>query len=110
MLSPSMAIRDRATTHQADRNPLMSTPRSHERRAEAADVTQRGQAVFSRPTTFTQLGSLYADRHDRDGVTLEDMTPRPLIGSLKDACKLEDSASGPARKPLARRLGDKLAS
>jgi hypothetical protein len=30
-----------------------------------------------------------------------------LIGSLKEACKLEDSASGPARKPLARRLGDK---
>jgi hypothetical protein len=29
MLSPSMAIRDRATMHQADRNPLMSTPRSH---------------------------------------------------------------------------------
>jgi len=47
------------------------------------------------------------DRHDRDGVTLESMTPIPLIGSLPGACKLEDNASGPARKPLVRRLGEK---
>src|SRR3954454_24255583 len=111
MLSPSMAIRDRATMHQADRNPLMSTPRSRWRRGEAAGVTQQRHGRFlTANDLFTQLGSLYADRHDRDGVTLEDMTPIPLIGSLKEACKLEDSASGPARKPLARRLGDKLAS
>src|SRR3954452_13840117 len=108
MLSPSMAIRDRATMHQADRNPLMSTPRSHEPRQLTLRNEARPISHGQRP--FTQLGSLYADRHDRDGVTLEDMTPIPLIGSLKEACKLEDSASGPARKPLARRLGDKLAS
>lgn len=62
------------------------------------------QHGHSRPHNIT---TIRLDRHDRDGVTPESMTPIPLIGSLPGACKLQDSASGPARKPLVRRLGEK---
>jgi hypothetical protein len=74
-------------------------------RANRRCSTGLGRAFGRR--LFTQQGYCRRDRHDRDGVTPEGRTPVPLIGSLPGACKLEDSASGLARKPLARRLGDK---
>jgi hypothetical protein len=93
--------------HQADRNPPIVLRAATSDEVRQLTLRNEPPADSSRPTTFYVTRLLHPDRHDGDGVTLEGMTSIPLNGSLKEACKLEDSASGPARKPLARRLGDK---